>query len=123
MFLRYEIKQLGDMLPFACFTYNTTPHSVTRYTPYEVLFGRIANIPGKLQRQPQPIYNFDDIVIDIKRKMQHCQQIAKETLIKFTEAQRQKVKFNEYSFKENDLALLKVENRHKLDRYGKGHMK
>jgi transposase InsO family protein len=46
-------------LPFACFTYNTTPHSVTKYTPYDVLFGRIANIPGKL-RQPQPLYNYDD---------------------------------------------------------------
>ncbi|KDR23651.1 Retrovirus-related Pol polyprotein from transposon 17.6, partial [Zootermopsis nevadensis] len=25
---------------FACFTYNTSPHSVTKYTPYEMLFGR-----------------------------------------------------------------------------------
>jgi transposase InsO family protein len=38
-----------EWLPFACFTYNTTPHSVTRYTPYELLFGRLANIPGKLE--------------------------------------------------------------------------
>jgi hypothetical protein len=37
-------------------------HSSTKYTPYEMLFGRIANVPGKLQQAPQPFYNFYDIV-------------------------------------------------------------
>jgi hypothetical protein len=97
-----------EWLPFACFTYNTTPHSVTKYTPYEVLFGRIANIPGKLQRQPQPLYNFDDIVMDIRQKIQNCQQVAREKLIKFKELQTQNVKSNGYDFKENDLVLLKI---------------
>jgi hypothetical protein len=109
-----------EWLPFACFTYNTTPHSVTKYTPYKVLFGRTANIPGKLQRQPQPLYNFDDIVRDIKYKMQNYQQLARERLIKFKESQRLKVKSNSHDFKENDLALLKVENKQKLDPICKG---
>jgi transposase InsO family protein len=26
-------------LPYACFVYNTTPHTMTKYTPYEILFG------------------------------------------------------------------------------------
>jgi hypothetical protein len=42
-----KLNNWDEWLPFACFTYNTTPHSVTWYIPYEVLFGRIANIPGK----------------------------------------------------------------------------
>jgi hypothetical protein len=107
-------------LPFACFTYNTTPHTVTRYTPYEILFGRIANIPGKLQKAPQPLYNFDDVVLGIKQKMQNCQQIARERLIKFKELQSQRVKSNCYEFKENDLVLLRVESRHKLEPLWKG---
>jgi hypothetical protein len=36
--------------------------------------------------------------------VQNCQQVAQERLIKFRESQRQKVKFNDYDFKENDLA-------------------
>jgi hypothetical protein len=44
-----------EMLPFACFVYNTTPHTMTKYTPYEVLFSRRANIPGQLQRPPTPV--------------------------------------------------------------------
>jgi hypothetical protein len=119
-FCNTKLNNWDEWLPFASFTYNMTPHSVTKYTPYEILFGRIANIPGKLQRQPQTLYNFDDIVLEIKQKLQNCQQIARERLIKFKELQKQKVKFNEYEFKENDLALLKIENRQKLDPLWKG---
>jgi hypothetical protein len=115
-----KINNWDEWLPFASFTYNTTPHTITRYTPYEVLFGRTANIPGRLQRQPQPLYNFDDVVKDIKYKMQNCQQVARERLIKFKESQKEKVKSYDYEFKENDLALLRVENRQKLDPLWKG---
>jgi hypothetical protein len=44
----------------------------TKYTPYELLFGRIANIPGKLQQTPQPLYNFDDIVLNMKHKCRNA---------------------------------------------------
>jgi hypothetical protein len=119
-FCNAKTSDWDEWLPFACFAYNTTPHSVTRYTPYEVLFGRVANIPGGLQKTPSPLYNFDDIVMEIKHKMQNCQQLAKERLIKFKEAQSQKVKFNEHVFKENDLVLLRIETRQKLDPLWKG---
>jgi hypothetical protein len=36
-------------LPFARFVYNTTPHTMTKYTPLEILFGRKGNVPGQLQ--------------------------------------------------------------------------
>jgi hypothetical protein len=85
-----------------------------------VLFGRIANIPGKLQRKPQPLYNFEDIVLDIKQRMQNCQQIARKKLIKFKESQREKVSFNNYEFQVNDLVLLRIENRQKLDPLWRG---
>jgi hypothetical protein len=52
-FCNAKTNDWDEWLPFACFTYNTTPHSVTKYTPYELLFGRVANIPGKLQQTPQ----------------------------------------------------------------------
>jgi hypothetical protein len=52
---------------FACFVFNTTPHTMTKYTPYENLFGRKANIPGTLQQAPVPVYNYDDLVYDIKK--------------------------------------------------------
>jgi hypothetical protein len=107
-------------MPFACFVYNTTPHSVTKYTPYELLFGRVANIPGELQRKPEPVYKSDDIVASIKQRMQSFQQVAKERLVKLKELQSQKEKHNDYDFKVNDMALLRVEARHKLGPLWKG---
>jgi len=68
-------------LPFPCFVYNTTPHTMTKFTPYEVLFGRKANIPGYLQQKPTPLYNYDDLIVDIRRKMQECHEIARANLI------------------------------------------
>ncbi|PNF43128.1 hypothetical protein B7P43_G18013 [Cryptotermes secundus] len=119
-FCDMKLNNWDEWLPFACFTYNTTPHSVTKFTPYEVLFGRIANIPGKLQRKTQPLYNFEDIVMDIKQKMQSCQQMAREKLIKFKESQREKVSFSNHEFQVNDLVLLRVENRQKLGSLWRG---
>jgi hypothetical protein len=52
--------------------------------------------------------------------MQNCQQTARERLIKFKESQREKVKSNDHEFKENDLAVLKIDNRQKLDPLWKG---
>jgi hypothetical protein len=53
--------------------------------------------------------------MNIKHKMQGCQHLAKERLIKFKQVQKQKVKSNEYEFKNNDLVLLRAEARQKLD--------
>jgi hypothetical protein len=35
------------------------------FTPYEVLFGRKANVSGQLQQPPKPLYNYDDLIHDI----------------------------------------------------------
>jgi hypothetical protein len=60
------------------------------------------------------LYNFDDIVLSIKQKMQNCQQLARKELMRFKETQGHKVKSNEYEFKEN-LVLLRVKTRQKLE--------
>ena len=38
-------------IPYATFVFNTTPHSGTGHAPFELLFGRKANIPGILQKE------------------------------------------------------------------------
>ena len=86
-----------------------------KYTPYDLLFGRSCNIPGILQSNPQPLYNYDDIVQVIKNKMQISYKIAKERLEKFKQKQQARTQANPIVFKENDLVLLEVEKRGKLD--------
>jgi len=66
-----------ELLPNALFVYNST-----HYQPYELLYGRELNIPVKLKCYPEPRYNYDDYVFDMKEKMQIAHKIAKENLIK-----------------------------------------
>jgi hypothetical protein len=68
-----KLNTWDEWLPFASFTYNT------RHTLYEVQFRRIANIPGKLERQLQPLYNFDIVL----KKMQR-QPSANQLAIEYT---------------------------------------
>jgi len=91
-------------LPFACSVYNTTPHTMTKFTPYEVLFGRKVNIPGYLQQKPTPLYKYDDLIHDIRRKMQECHEIARANLIQTIQkrVEDQKDKVHMPSLKEGD---------------------
>jgi hypothetical protein len=54
---------------------------MTKYTPCEILFGRKANVPGQLQQQPIPMYNYDDLVHYVKKKLQECHKIARANLM------------------------------------------
>jgi hypothetical protein len=106
---RFRRNYPDKWLSFACFVYNTTPHTMTKYTPYEILFGRKANIPGNLQQRPVPLYNYDDLIHDIKKKLQECHEIARSNLIqtKQERTENQRDKFHMPVFREGDAVLLK----------------
>jgi hypothetical protein len=107
----------NKFLQFACFVYNTTPHTMTRYTPYEIPFGRKANIPGHLQQTPVPMYNYDDLVYDVKRKLQECHEIARANLrqTKQHRVAQQLSKVNVPKLHNGDKVLLKNEKAGKLN--------
>ncbi|PNF31840.1 hypothetical protein B7P43_G08901 [Cryptotermes secundus] len=108
----------NQWLHFACFMFNTTPHSITQYSPYELLFGRKCNLPGELEQKIQPLYNYDDIVKVIRHRLQESHHIAQRNLMKFKEHQHVKTQSKEVSkdIKLNDLILVKKEQRkHKLE--------
>jgi hypothetical protein len=104
-------------LPFSCFVFNTTPHTMTKYTPYEILFGRKARIPGGLQQKSVPTYNYDDLIVDVKKRLQDCHEIARANLIqsKQKRIEDQKCKIHMPLIQEGDMVLLKNEKAGKLD--------
>jgi hypothetical protein len=97
-------------IPFAIFVYNTTPHTATKFTPFELVYGRLANLPGALQKAPtSPLYNYEDFLLDAKYKMQVTHEIARKNLIKGKEEQKEKFdkkKANHIDFKEGMEVLL-----------------
>ncbi|XP_070171358.1 uncharacterized protein [Polyergus mexicanus] len=60
------------------FTYNTTPHTATGYTPFELVYGHQADLPTSLTRQPKPTYNYDDYAQELKERLRATSQLAKE---------------------------------------------
>lgn len=64
------------------FSYNTTPHSATNYTPHELLFGFKPELPISINRPPEIIYTYDDFVSEIKFELQYSHQNAKENIRK-----------------------------------------
>lgn len=70
------------LIPFFLFSYNTTPHSTTQFSPFELLFGKQPNLPTSITKTPEFRYYYDDYLSDLKYKLQYCQNVAKENLVK-----------------------------------------
>jgi hypothetical protein len=104
-------------LPFACFVYNTTPHTITKRTSHEILFGKKAIVPGQLQQQATRVYNYDDLVHDINRRMQECHKLARAYSVQSKQhrAAQQASKVNMSKFSVGDKVLLCNEKAGKLD--------
>jgi hypothetical protein len=70
----YVTADLSDWdlwVKFAMFVHNTTPHSATSYMSFQLLFGRLPNLPGVLQRQPPSVfYAYDRFVKELEARLQ-----------------------------------------------------
>lgn len=102
-----------NYLEYAIFCYNTTPHSSTNYSPFEVLFGFEAPIPSTLNRSVQPTYNYDDYVSEMKAKMQIGYELIRSNQIKAKEKSKAYYDKNssQISYKVGDKVLMEIKNR------------
>ncbi len=121
-FIRAQIAKYGDIwsswLSFWAFAFNTTVHSSTRYTPFELVFGRICQKPSNIEiGQNTPIYNTDNYRSELLYRLKRAWEDAHVNLLQ-TKLDR-KLKYDKQAkgkeFLEGDLVLLKKENRKKLD--------
>ncbi len=98
-----------DWIPHAIFYFNSTIHSSTGKTPYELLFGHIPYIPSTLTQNPEFHYTYDDYYDQLKLKLNNMHQIAKEKLIHSKEQSKRKYdkKLNVNTFSPGDLVLIR----------------
>uniref|UniRef100_A0A2H8THY5 RNA-directed DNA polymerase n=1 Tax=Melanaphis sacchari TaxID=742174 RepID=A0A2H8THY5_9HEMI len=117
-YLRHYVdKNLNNwdhLLPYAFFVYNSTVHTSTNYQPYALVYGRTLEIPIKLKSEPEPQYNYDDYLYDLKQSMQVSHKLAREKLIenKVKSKERYDKKENPVDIHVKDLVLLK-DNTHR----------
>ena len=67
-------------LPYAMFTYNTTPHTTTGFTPYELVYGKTASIPTALKNPPKLTYNYEDYAQQTRERIRVTNEAAREQL-------------------------------------------
>jgi len=70
-----------EWVPFATYVYNTTVHSATGFTPFELLFGRTSTLPSALKKPPEPQYNCDDYVSELRSRLQTVHHHTHKNLI------------------------------------------
>nr|CAI5826123.1 unnamed protein product [Callosobruchus analis] len=75
-------------IDFAMFSYNTTIHTSTKFSPHELLFGNKPNIPSNIQQTPEFRYTYDNYLDELKLKLQESHQIARENIIKSKETNK-----------------------------------
>ncbi|KAH9641820.1 hypothetical protein HF086_005360 [Spodoptera exigua] len=70
-------------LPFWCFSFNTTVHSETKYTPFELVFGKHCNLPSNIEQNSyvDPLYNPDSYPLQLKYRLQRAQAEARNNLL------------------------------------------
>ncbi|KAM0729433.1 Retrovirus-related Pol polyprotein from transposon 297 [Formica fusca] len=91
-----------ECIPYAMFTYNTTPHTATGFTPFELIYWHRATLPMALSQPPKPTYTYDDYAQELKEKLRASQQVAKEHL------KNEKIKTKENYDKKTKEIKLKV---------------
>lgn len=68
-------------LDFAMFSYNTTTHTSTKFSPYELMFGVQPNLPSSILKSPEFKYTYDDYLDNLTLKLRKSHEIAKNNII------------------------------------------
>lgn len=111
-------------IPYYTFAYNITPHTKTGYSPFELVYGRLATLPSEVV-QSNIFYNYDSYLAELKAKMQHAQSTARNLLNSAKIAQKQNYdkNVNTVDFQVGDSVYLKAEDRKKNESPYKGPYK
>ncbi|XP_076660824.1 uncharacterized protein LOC143364275 [Halictus rubicundus] len=109
-------KEWDDVLNFICLGYNTSIHEATGFTPFELTFGRKANLPSSIARTTG--FTYDEMFSLWQKQLNRYLTLARETLLKskkrYQRDQRRKIVRTQAIFKEGDFVL--VHNDHKKDK-------
>jgi hypothetical protein len=91
-----------EWVPFAAYACNTSEHSATGYTPFELVFGHPSSLLSALRSEPSPQYHYDDYVSELKGRFQTAHHVAKKNLI------ASKVRSKDYYGKGTEMMKIEV---------------
>jgi len=91
-----------EWVPYAAYVYNTTMHTTTTFTPFELVYGFKSEVPSALREVPTVQYNYENYVTELKGRLQSSHEVARQKLL--TSKERSKV----YYDKDSELPDIQV---------------
>lgn len=112
----------SSWVQFWCFAFNNTVHTNTKYTPYELVFGKQCKLPSNIDTGTEPLYNFDNYPLELKYRLQKAWDDAKNNLVqsKIKRKKSHDSKVNAKTYKKGDQVLVKNETGNKLEQIFNG---
>jgi len=80
-FVNKKLNDWDELISYAMYTYNTSIHTSTNYTPFELIYGYPPRIPNSFSKPVEPQYDYDDYSFMMKRRTQECYEVARDTII------------------------------------------
>lgn len=101
------------------FCYNITPNSTNKfkYSPFELVFGRQANLPTEKFEQIEPVYDIENYVKELKFRLQKSNLKTKELIEKYKLKMKAQYDNNLRTFdiKIGDKIKIRDDSSHKLE--------
>lgn len=76
-FIKDNPRSWAGLIPFACFSYNSSVNSSTGFSPFELVYGCKPNI----HHSNSPLYTYDDYVSNLKIILDKTRAIAKANIL------------------------------------------
>ena len=96
-FVCAQLDDWDEYIPFFAFTYNTTVHSSTGFTPHELMFGYKAELPSSLCTSYKGNETYFSYLESLRQNLESMHKIAKENLLDTKEKRK-----DYYDEKSND---------------------
>ena len=110
----------SDWLAFWCFSFNTKVHTETKYTPFELVFGKLCNLPTNLTDSCDPLYKSDNCTLELRLQRAHMDARDNLVLSKIRRKSEHDKVMNSVQYKPDDLVLVKSETGNKLSELYEG---
>jgi hypothetical protein len=94
-----------EWVHYATYVYNTTVHTSTGYTPFELVYGFQSTLPSTFHEAPSPQYNYD-YIMELKSRLQVAHVANQKLTVKQNSKEYFDTKSEEFHLSIGDKVLL-----------------